>query len=121
MLLFYLRVKAEVVKLAYRRIDGGFVAVDYYGLIVERGQVLYARAVERGVYAPYTAGTVYAGNDQNSHFKFSFHIFFVRSLKAFPTTQTELKLIAKPAIIGLKSSPNAGYSAPAAMGMPITL
>jgi hypothetical protein len=33
-------------------------------------------------------------------------------------TETELKLIAAPASIGLRTVPKKGYSRPAAMGMP---
>ena len=40
---------------------------------------------------------------------------------AFPTTETELKLIAAAAIIGLSKTPNHGYSTPAAIGMPRAL
>src|SRR6266511_575707 len=40
---------------------------------------------------------------------------------ALPTTDSEDKAIAPAAIIGLSSSPNTGYSTPAAMGMPTVL
>jgi hypothetical protein len=43
------------------------------------------------------------------------------NLNAFPITDTDDKLIAAPAIIGDSSSPNAGYSTPAAIGTPSTL
>ena len=36
-------------------------------------------------------------------------------------TDTELNVIAALAIIGLSSSPNQGYSTPAAIGTPATL
>jgi hypothetical protein len=36
-------------------------------------------------------------------------------------TDTELKLMAAAAMTGLKRSPNAGYNAPAATGIPMTL
>jgi hypothetical protein len=36
-------------------------------------------------------------------------------------TETELKLIAPAAMTGLSSSPNAGYSTPAAIGTPSEL
>ena len=39
-----------------------------------------------------------------------------RSLSALAITDTELKLMAAAAIIGLSSRPNTGYSAPAATG-----
>jgi hypothetical protein len=42
----------------------------------------------------------------------------VRSLSAFPITDTELRLIAAAATIGESSIPKAGYSTPAAMGTP---
>lgn len=45
----------------------------------------------------------------------------LRSLSALPITETELRVIAALAIIGLKSMPNTGYRTPAAMGIPITL
>ena len=41
-----------------------------------------------------------------------------RSLKAFATTETELRLIANAATMGDKRSPNAGYNTPAASGTP---
>jgi hypothetical protein len=44
-----------------------------------------------------------------------------RSRSALPTTDTELRLIAAAATIGLSSRPKAGYSTPAASGMPSTL
>ena len=40
------------------------------------------------------------------------------NLSALAITETELKLIARAAIIGDNSIPNAGYNNPAAMGMP---
>ena len=40
---------------------------------------------------------------------------------ALVTTDTELNAMAAPAKIGDKSRPNAGYSTPAATGMPIAL
>ena len=45
----------------------------------------------------------------------------LRSRRLFPTTLTELNAIAALASMGLRSSPNAGYSTPAAIGMPMTL
>jgi hypothetical protein len=36
-------------------------------------------------------------------------------------TDTELRLMAAAAIIGLRSNPNVGYSTPAAIGTPIEL
>ena len=44
-----------------------------------------------------------------------------RSRSEFVITDTELKLIAAAARIGLSSSPNTGYSTPAAIGTPIEL
>src|SRR5689334_835710 len=49
------------------------------------------------------------------------HTFAVRKRKALPITETELKLIAAAAIMGLSSSPNTGYSTPAAIGTPTEL
>ena len=49
------------------------------------------------------------------------HSFAVRSRSAFAITETELNDMASAATIGLRSSPNTGYRAPAAMGMPMTL
>ena len=43
------------------------------------------------------------------------------SRNEFPITETELKLIASAAIIGESSNPKAGYSTPAAIGIPSTL
>ena len=44
-----------------------------------------------------------------------------RNLRAFAITETELKLMAKAAIMGDNSSPKNGYSTPAAMGTPSVL
>ena len=44
-----------------------------------------------------------------------------RSRNAFPITDTELKLIAAAAIIGLNRIPKNGYNTPAAIGTPIVL
>lgn len=46
---------------------------------------------------------------------------FARKRNAFPITDTELKLIAAAAIIGLRSNPKNGYSTPDAIGMPSVL
>jgi hypothetical protein len=48
-------------------------------------------------------------------------ILSMRSRKALPITETELRLIAAAAIIGERSSPKNGYKAPAAIGMPMAL
>jgi hypothetical protein len=42
--------------------------------------------------------------------------FFIKSV--FVTTETELKAMAAPAIIGLKRNPVKGYNTPAAIGIP---
>ena len=47
--------------------------------------------------------------------------FTLRRRKALVTTETELIAMAAPANIGESSSPNAGYSTPAAMGTPSAL
>ncbi len=44
-----------------------------------------------------------------------------RSRSAFITTDTDDRLIAAAAMIGLSSQPNHGYSTPAATGMPSAL
>ena len=49
------------------------------------------------------------------------HIRANRRRSAFPITETELKLIAAAAMMGLRRMPKAGYSAPAATGIPMTL
>ena len=45
----------------------------------------------------------------------------LRSLSALPITDTELKVIAALAIIGLSNKPKTGYSTPAASGTPTAL
>ena len=45
----------------------------------------------------------------------------LRSRSAFVTTETELRLMAAAAIIGLRSRPNSGNSTPAANGTPSAL
>jgi hypothetical protein len=47
--------------------------------------------------------------------------FSRRSLSALPTTDTELRLMAAAATMGLSNRPKAGYSKPAAIGMANTL
>src|SRR4030095_6929450 len=47
--------------------------------------------------------------------------FIVRRRSALAITETELKLIAALATIGLRSHPKTGYSTPAAMGIPSEL
>ena len=49
------------------------------------------------------------------------HGLTFRSRKALLMTETELKLIAAPAMIGLSSKPKNGYSTPAATGIPSAL
>jgi len=44
-----------------------------------------------------------------------------RSRSALPMTDTELRLIAALAMMGLSRRPNTGYSTPAAMGTPRAL
>lgn len=51
----------------------------------------------------------------------SFQRSTLRSRSAFAITETELKLMAAAAKIGLSSQPNTGYKAPAASGTPIVL
>ena len=48
-------------------------------------------------------------------------VYFFRSLSALEITETELKLIAVAAIIGLSKIPKNGYNNPAAMGTPSKL
>ena len=48
-------------------------------------------------------------------------MFFVLNRNALPITETELKLIAKAAIIGESNIPKNGNKTPAAMGKPIVL
>ncbi len=47
--------------------------------------------------------------------------FALLSLSALPITETELKLMAAAAIIGLSRSPKTGYSTLAAIGTPMLL
>ena len=49
------------------------------------------------------------------------HSFVARSLSAFVITETELKLIAAAAIMGLSNNPKNGYRTPAARGTPSAL
>ena len=49
------------------------------------------------------------------------YIFVLLNLKEFAITETELKLIAAAAIIGLSKRPKAGYKTPAATGTPAAL
>jgi hypothetical protein len=51
----------------------------------------------------------------------SLHSFKLRRRNAFPMTDTELRLMAAAAIIGLNNKPNTGYKTPAAIGIPATL
>jgi hypothetical protein len=47
--------------------------------------------------------------------------FTLRNRSALLTTESELKLIAAPAIIGLSNKPITGYKIPAAIGTPNAL
>ena len=47
--------------------------------------------------------------------------FHSRSRRALVTTHTELRLMAAAAIMGLSVTPSAGYSTPAATGIPMAL
>ena len=49
------------------------------------------------------------------------YIVFVFNLRLFAITETELKLIASAASIGLNSIPTKGYKTPAAIGIPMAL
>src|SRR5439155_1409869 len=51
----------------------------------------------------------------------AFHNLALRSRSALPMTETELKLIAAPAMMGLSSTPKSGYNTPAATGTPSAL
>ncbi len=44
--------------------------------------------------------------------------FTLRKRSALAITETELRLMAAPAMIGLRRKPNQGYKIPAAIGMP---
>ena len=58
---------------------------------------------------------------EEGHLPPAIQSFAVRNLSALAITETELKLMAAAAIIGLRSKPNAGKSTPAASGTPTTL
>ena len=49
------------------------------------------------------------------------HSFVERNRSALPTTETELKLMAAVAIIGLSNIPHNGNRTPAAIGTPMAL
>lgn len=49
------------------------------------------------------------------------HAEAARNLNALPTTDTELRLIARAATIGDNVTPHSGYNAPAANGTPTAL
>lgn len=53
--------------------------------------------------------------------KYIIMIYFLLNLNAFDITETELKLMAAAAIIGLNSIPKNGNSIPAATGTPNVL
>ena len=59
--------------------------------------------------------------DEASGATFKSQSFELRSRSAFVITETELKLMAAAARMGLSSTPKNGYSTPAAMGTPIAL
>ena len=54
-------------------------------------------------------------------YDFRVHNLTLRSRSALAMTDTELKLIAAAAIMGLNSRPKNGYRIPAAMGTPAVL
>jgi hypothetical protein len=57
---------------------------------------------------------------QSGFGKQDYRLYF-RSRSAFAMTDTELKLMAAPAMMGLSRMPKKGYSTPAATGMPTVL
>jgi hypothetical protein len=65
---------------------------------------------------PLPAGSAFLRFPQSAHYNCT-----LRNRSAFPTTDTELKLIAAAAIMGLRRSPNHGYRTPAAIGTPRAL
>lgn len=66
-------------------------------------------------------GTLRALVDSTNGSNYPFPNFFVFNLKLLLTTETELKAIAAPAIIGFNMNPQMGYKIPAAIGIPIKL
>jgi hypothetical protein len=78
---------------------------------------------ERG-HLGYTAAAVNVGlKSQCFHCEWFFegYNFTVLSRRLLATTDTELRAMAAPAIIGLRRNPFSGYSNPAATGIPIML
>ncbi|SPF41416.1 conserved hypothetical protein [Candidatus Sulfotelmatobacter kueseliae] len=51
----------------------------------------------------------------------NYYSFTLRNRSALVITETELKLMAAAAKMGLKSNPKNGYSTPAAIGTPTAL
>ena len=66
---------------------------------------------QQGAIAQTASGVNLADQDHASSFT-------LRRRSALAITETELKLIAAPAMIGLRRIPNQGYKRPAAIGMP---
>lgn len=61
--------------------------------------------------------TAFTRNKTKYFFTYYYNFIFF-NLNAFPITDTELKLIAKAAIIGDKRIPKTGNNTPAAIGIP---
>lgn len=70
------------------------------------------------MYLPYYNHYVGETPSQKTHIIAFYWIRTVLSLNALLTTETELKLMAAAAIIGLSRMPKAGYRIPAATGTP---
>lgn len=96
---------------------GRWSAVTFCGLADADSYPTFARASKvNGSEEPVSLGDRCPGH----HF-YRDHSFTFRSRKALLMTETELRLMAAPAMIGLSSRPKNGYSAPAATGIPNAL
>ena len=71
--------------------------------------------------SPETISSIYLPTALRSKFWTLPHKFLPLNLKLFSTTDTELKAMAAPAIIGSSKKPVKGYRIPAAMGIPMRL
>ena len=104
--------------LALGRVAAGrWCGVSFCGLADADSYPKFARASNvNGIEAPFALGDRCFGNHVFRDPNFTF-----RSRKALLMTETELRLMAAPAMIGLSSKPKYGYRTPAATGIPSAL
>lgn len=79
---------------------------------------LFSYEERTGNLIPASLNPGFGKNSLEKKFPFWCYKLMFLNLMALPITDTELKLIARAAIMGESNSPKNGYKTPAAMGIP---